>query len=189
MMTGIGRPVAWQRTGARAVPAELAPTAFYDAWFPRVYAYFARRTADTATAEDLTADAFERMVAALPRFRPTENPAATRVWVYRIAANVYKNSLRDEGRRRVRDAEWASGWEPVSGAARDESIALGQAVAALELEDQDILGLRYWDGLTAAEIGAVLGLSQREVYTALERCKRTLRRQLAPVMAPGAGGA
>ncbi len=167
------------------MPADFAPGPFYDEWFPRVYDYFARRTADVATAEDLTSDAFERVVAALPGFRPNQNPVATRVWVYRIAANVYKNSLRTDGRRRARDAAWAEGWQPVADVDREASIAVGQAVATLEPADREVLGLRYWEELPAGEIAKVLGVSQREVYTALERCKRALRRQLAPTVADG----
>lgn len=183
--TRVGRWLAWRSPVIQAMSTDFAPAAFYETWFPRVYAYFARRTADSATAEDLTASAFERMVAALPGFQPNDNPAATRVWVYRIAANVYKNSLRDESRRRARDTVWAEGWRPVSGSDLDQSIALGQAVAMLDPADQDVLGLRYWDELTAAEIAAVLGLNQREVYTILDRCLRELRRRLSPVVISG----
>jgi len=178
--TTIGRQRTWQVAGNRVASTDFAPATFYQTWFPRIYAYFARRTPDVAAAEDLTADTFERIVAALGGFRPNDNPAATRVWVYRIAANVYKNQLRETGRRQARDAAWGVGWEPVADADPEQSVALGQAVAVLDPVDRDMLGLRYWEGLTAGEIGAVLGMSRREVYTGLERCLRVLRRQLAP---------
>jgi RNA polymerase sigma factor (sigma-70 family) len=185
--TTMGRQGIWQAAVTRVMPTDFAPATFYRTWFARIHAYFARRTPDAATAEDLTADTFERIVSALPGFRPNDNPAAERVWVYRIAANVYKNHLREAGRRQARDATWAADWEPVAGGDREQSIALGQAVATLDAGDQDMLGLRYWEGLTAGEIGDVLGLSQREVYTGLERCLRALRRQLTEG-APGVGG-
>lgn len=187
--TRMGRQSAWQLATTHTVAAEFVPATFYETWFPLVYAYFARRTVDVATAEDLVADAFERMVAALPGFRPNENPVATRVWVYRIAANVYKNSLREEGRRRLRDTTWAEGWQPLAGVDAEQSIALGQAVATLEPADREVLGLRYWEELSAGEIAAVLGLKQREVYMILERCLRALRRQLAPAVASHAAAA
>jgi RNA polymerase sigma factor (sigma-70 family) len=181
-MTGprVGSRIAWRLPAIPAQSSAFAPAAFYEEWFPRVYAYFARRTADAAAAEDLTADTFERVVAALADFTPNENPAATRIWVYRIAANVYKNSLRHATRQQARDLAWAAAWRPESGADADQSIAVGQAVGALDYDDQNVLGLRYWDGLTAPEIAAVLGLRQREVYTILERCLRELRKRLEP---------
>ena len=80
---------------ASAARVALEAAAFYDRWFPLVYRYFRRRSSDTETAEDLTAETFERIVKALPRFEPGPHPErSTRVWVYRIAGNVYKNSLR-----------------------------------------------------------------------------------------------
>jgi RNA polymerase sigma factor (sigma-70 family) len=188
-MTTVGRRIAWQSAGTQTVANDFAPAAFYEAWFPRVYAYFARRTVDAAMAEDLTADTFERMVAALPGFQPNDNPAATRVWVYRIAANVYKNSLREAGRRHARDSAWAAGWQPVDQADPEQSIVLGQAVATLDPADRDVLGLRFWEDLTAGEIAGVLGVNQREVYTTLDRCMRALRRQLALTAARGRGAA
>jgi len=160
----------------------FSAAAFYETWFPRVYAYFARRTPDAATAEDLTADAFERIVVALPDFRPIGGAGvSTRVWVYRIAANVYKNALRGTGRRLAREAGWSERWRMVTDERADieQSLALGQAMAVLDPEDQDVLGLRFWEGLTASEIAAVRDCGPREVYTTIDRCLRALRRQIA----------
>jgi len=164
--------------------AEVTDTAaLFEAHFPLVYAYFRRRVADDATAEDLTAETFAHIVQALPAFRPEgEARRATRVWVYRIAGNVYKNALRARDRRLTRDDAWARGWRPVTGdrAEVERGLALGQAVAHLDPSDRDILGLRFWEGLSAPEIAAVTGLAPREVYTAIERAVRRLRRDLDP---------
>jgi RNA polymerase sigma-70 factor (ECF subfamily) len=160
----------------------VAAAAFYDAWFPRVYAYFARRTADAATAEDLAAETFERIVGALPAFRPIgDAEIVTRAWVYRIAANVYKNALRGRDRRLAREAGWRARWGDAADLRADleTRLALGQALALLPAEDRDLLGLRFWEGLTAREIAEVRDCGPREVYTAIDRCLRQLRRQLA----------
>ncbi len=159
----------------------LSPAAFYQAWFLPVYAYFARRTAHAALAEDLTADTFERLVSALPTLRADGGDhSSVRAWVYRAAANVFINALRGSGRRKTREDAWNVNWQPDSEgrAELESSLALGQAMARLRPEDQDLLGLKYWDGLTAAEIALVRGCEAREVYTAVERCLRALRRQL-----------
>ena len=161
----------------------LSASAFYERWFPAVYTYFRRRTSDEETAQDLTSETFERIVKALPRFRPGEDAErSTRVWVYRIAGNVYKNTLRRWSREAARDEAWAEGWTAVADERPDSerALLLGRAVLALDPLDRDILGLRFWEGLTAREIAEVVELSQREVYTALERCMRVLRRELEP---------
>ena len=153
----------------------------FERWLPPVYAYFRRRVADDETAEDLTSETFERILRALPRFSPRGDvERATRVWVYRIAGNVYKNTLRRWGRRGAHDAALAEGAPAAveERAGLEHALMVRRAMAALEAGDRDILTLRYWDGLTAREIAEVVGMAQREVYTALERCHRQLRRTL-----------
>lgn len=164
-----------------AAEARRAAATFYETWLPAVYAYFARRTPDAATAEDLTAAAFERMVGALPAVGDGQAAASTtRAWVYRVAGNVYKNALRESGRRSVRDEAWGASWRPEPGgrAELEMSLTVGQAMAQLPPTDRDLLGLRFWDGLNAVEIAAVHDCTPRAVYTAIERCLRQLKRQL-----------
>ncbi len=162
-----------------------AAAAFYDRWFPLVYAYFRRRTADTETAEDLTAETFERILKALGRFKPgPDAERSTRVWVYRIAGNVYKNTLRRWSREKVRHDAWADMWTSTIDR-RDDSdraILVARALQHLDPLDRDIVGLRFWEGLTAREIADVVDLTQREVYTAIERCVRQLQRRLRPIV-------
>src|SRR5437899_3079488 len=58
----------------------------YDRHFERVYAFVARRVRDRDAAEDVTADVFQRALAALPAFEWRGAPFA--VWLLRIAANA-----------------------------------------------------------------------------------------------------
>jgi RNA polymerase sigma-70 factor (ECF subfamily) len=156
---------------------------FYDAHLPLVYAYFARRTPDAPTAEDLTAETFERLAVAWPSFVPRGDPETTmRIWVYRVAANVYRNAWRGALRREARHAAWLSE-QPTSAdprTAAERRVLLGQALAGLTPSDRDLLGLRFWEELSAPEIAAVLDLNPREVYTRIERCLRVLKRELSP---------
>lgn len=159
----------------------LSPAAFYDAHVTRIYAYFLRRVPDAATAEDLTAVTFERLAAAWPAFVPRgDGDIAVRVWAYRAATNVLRNAWRDGTRRAARDTRWAAA-QPASTDPRadvERRVVLDQALAALAPDDRDLLGLRFWDDLSAPEIAAVLDLSQREVYTRIDRCLRQLKRQI-----------
>ena len=56
--------------------------------------------------------------------------------------------------------------------------ALARAVAQLPDEDRVIVRLRYWEGLTIADVARALGLQQRPLYRRLERCLRELRDRL-----------
>lgn len=53
--------------------------------------------------------------------------------------------------------------------------ALSQAIEALPAEDQLILRLRYWDGVTIANIARTLGLDQKPLYRRIEQLLTRLR--------------
>ena len=53
-----------------------------------------------------------------------------------------------------------------------------QALATLPAEDQVILRMRFWEGLSIADIARALGLEQKPLYRRIERALIELRRQL-----------
>src|ERR687887_2711260 len=86
--------------------------ALYRRTFPRVYGYVASLLFDRATAEDVTAQAFERAYRKRWTFRASRGSADA--WIFGIA----RNAALDELRRRKRtvalraDAESPSSQEP-----------------------------------------------------------------------------
>ncbi|MGH2349310.1 MAG: RNA polymerase sigma factor, partial [bacterium] len=52
--------------------------------------------------------------------------------------------------------------------------ALRSGIAALPLEDQVVVRMRYWDGFSVAEIARSLGLDQKALYRRLEGIQRRL---------------
>ena len=176
---------------AGEVSGRQSPAAFYDAHFPLVYAFFARRTPDTPTAEDLTAETFERLAVAWPDFEPQGGAdVATRVWVYRVAGNVLRNAWRSEVRREARGSAWSADQLGVADPRTEveNRLLLGHALAALAPDDRNLLGLRFWEELSAPEIALILNITPREVYTRVEHCLRALRRELAPEHEVNHGG-
>lgn len=63
----------------------------------KVLNYLYRFTGNRATAEDLTQEAFLRVVTHVHQYRPTGSVAG---WIYRIAGNLARNALRDRPLRR-----------------------------------------------------------------------------------------
>ena len=57
--------------------------------------------------------------------------------------------------------------------------ALNRALATLPSEDQVILRMSYWEGLSVADIARGLGLDQKSLYRRIERALRDLKQQLA----------
>ena len=72
-----------------AVRAASDPEAFvqlYNAYFQRVYCYIYYRCEDTATAEDLTGQVFERLLAHINHYAPEKGPFEA--WLFAIARNA-----------------------------------------------------------------------------------------------------
>jgi RNA polymerase sigma factor (sigma-70 family) len=56
--------------------------------------------------------------------------------------------------------------------------ALERAIAGLPADDQAILRLRYWSGVTVARIAVMTGQDQKQLYRRFERLSRGLKQRL-----------
>jgi RNA polymerase sigma-70 factor, ECF subfamily len=156
--------------------ADLAFDQLYRSSRDDVYAYVASLLRDGPAAEEVTATAFERAYRKRSRFDPGRGEP--RAWLFGIA----RNAALDELRRRGRQADLAA--EPVdaSSAAVDESaaeserrLAVSAALASLEPRQRELIALKFFAGLTNAEIAAVLGISESNAGTKLHRAVTKLR--------------
>ncbi len=140
-----------------------------------VYAYAAGLLRDRAAAEDVTAAAFERAYRKRSRFDASRGSA--RAWLFGIA----RNTALDELRRRGRQA--ALGTEPVDTAslpAPDDGrgemrLLLDEALARLEARERELIALKFFAGLSNAEIARVIGTSASNAGTRLHRTMDKLR--------------
>ena len=64
------------------------------------------------------------------------------------------------------------------GERRRLAAALADALAALSPDDQRLLRMHFWDGLTVAEAARRLGVPQKPLYRRIERALVTLRDRL-----------
>jgi RNA polymerase sigma-70 factor (ECF subfamily) len=129
---------------------------------------------------DLTQEILLQLWKAYPRYLP-ERPFST--WMYRIALNVAISSLRKQsrpGREPVPFDESAHDVPHESGVSSEmeERIAtLHQLISECQPLDRALL-LLYLDGCSYRQIAAVLGLSETNVGTKLNRLKQDLRQNL-----------
>jgi RNA polymerase sigma-70 factor, ECF subfamily len=177
---------AWRSTsvnGALIATAEAAPRET-DIAFERlyrssrddVYAYVASLVRDAAAAEEVTSTAFERAYRKRSRFDPSRGEP--RAWLFGIA----RNAALDELRRRGRQAELAA--EPAdlvsapaheSAEGNERRLALTAALASLETRERELIALKFFAGLSNAEIAAVVGVSESNAGTKLHRAVTKLR--------------
>jgi RNA polymerase sigma-70 factor (ECF subfamily) len=138
-------------------------TAAFEALYVRhrspVYRYLRTRTTDGDDAADLTALTFERAFVAIARYRP--GGAGVRAWLVGIA----RNASIDHGRRRLAAPRPERPSDPDEGlearfVADEAASELRGRVAALSPDQRDAIVLRFAAGLTAREIGDVLGKSE-----------------------------
>lgn len=163
-----------------APPAgEIATDSFealYERTFPKVYAYVASIVRDRAGAEDVTSQAFERAYRRRRSFRPGRG--SPEAWVFGIARNAALDELRRRKRRARLESEPAD--EGAFSPEDDAELALRReavrsALAGLDPRERDLVALKFAGGLSNAEIGLVLGLSESNAGTKLHRTVTKLR--------------
>ncbi len=148
-----------------------------DVWFDAlfrahagaVHRYFARR-APADDVPDLTAD----VLATAWRRRDDVPDGSELPWLYRTAGFVLANHRR-KGRpvpvERVPDEPDDA--DPEHLVLADEAVRT--ALATLSARDRRVLLLHAWEGLTGAELAAVLGIGRGGADAALSRARSRLR--------------
>ena len=161
----------------RADPSAFG--ALYERHRLAVYRYLRARTSSDDAAADLAALTFERALAGLDRFRPAGGgfPA----WLLRIARNAAIDAARrDRGTRSLDElpplGHPAAADDPEAAALRAAELdELRRHVHRLGEPAAEALALRYGAGLSAREIGAVIGKSEAATQKLLSRALEALR--------------
>jgi RNA polymerase sigma-70 factor, ECF subfamily len=166
-----------QRLVAQAQRDPKAFGSLYDGYVDRVYRYCYRRTGSHYEAEELTAQTFRRALEALPKYEWRGTPFGA--WLFRIAGNL----IADRGKRREvpidgKDFE-QSDTEPIDGLLEAEEVdELWQAVYGLPLYQQQVLVLRYAQGLSTREVARIVNRSETATKQLVYRSLKTLRERL-----------
>jgi RNA polymerase sigma-70 factor, ECF subfamily len=160
-------------------PGALAE--LYDRHFSGIYRYCYRRTRHQADAEDLTEQVFLKMVDSIERYRP--RGLAFSSWLYRIAHNL----LVDRYRRSGRDAMALSDELPDRGPHADPAALLQHsedrrrllhAIQRLTPEQQQVITMRFIDGLEIEEIARLTGRRSGAIHSMQHRALASLYRLL-----------
>jgi RNA polymerase sigma-70 factor, ECF subfamily len=155
--------------------------ALFDAQYTPVYRYLAHRLGDRAAAEDLAAETFLRAYAARSGFVD----GSPRAWLFTIATNLLRDHTRGAGRRQAALAEWAG--RPATVAEPEFELPdpqLALALAALRMEEREVLLLFAWAELSYDEIAVVTGVAIGTVRSRLARARAHLTAELAPERTP-----
>lgn len=157
-------------TGLAASQTGVDPVALlFERHQAELFAYLCRMLHNRQWAEDLTQETFLKALNARTHLPEVENH---RAWLYRIATNLALDALR----RRQRFT-WLHFQDP---AGQDDADPPGQdgveaALAALPPAYRAPLILYSHYGLSIAEVGQALNLSQAAVKTRLFRARELFR--------------
>jgi RNA polymerase sigma-70 factor (ECF subfamily) len=146
-------------------------------------------TGGSSDAEDVVQEAMVKAYRALDRFR-AESPL--RPWLLRIVANEARNRRRSTGRRTRLAERVGTLSAPLVAAPSVEGRAVADdgarrmlaAVARLRDQDREVIALRYFAGLSEAEMAEALGVARGTVKSRLARALGRLR----PLVAALDGG-
>ena len=140
-----------------------------------VFRYLRARTRTEDEALDLAGVTFERAFSNLARFRRRDG--GVQAWLFRIA----RNTAIDAHRRQRSTVDLAGADAQLGRLAveadrlHNESTEIRDLVSRLPHDQGEALLLRYAGGLTAKEIGVVIGKREGAVQKQIERALAALR--------------
>lgn len=150
--------------------------------YPRIYRYVRYRVNDDMTAEDLTAEIFERAY----RYRDTYDSArsAFSTWITQIAHNWVNNHLISEERHERHETPTDGEMEdlPSAEASPEAQIVAREAIQQLLMclerlaaRDRQVVALRFGSDVRNKDIAELLELKEHTVSVILLRALERLR--------------
>jgi RNA polymerase sigma factor (sigma-70 family) len=141
--------------------------------YQHVYRYLRRRIRDPHRAEELTQDVFAAAAAGLPDAREGDPPVLA--WLYTVARRRFVDEtrrLKREKRVDLPETRSSSDYGPFV------AQALREALGALPRGQSQVLVLKLLRGLTFAEIGHEVGLTEAAAKMRFRRALDALREEL-----------
>jgi len=172
--------------------AQKAPDAFaklYDQYYPRIFGYILRRTANLEAAQDLTSETFFNALNKLWQFRWRNVSFSS--WLYKIAANEINQYFRKAEYKKSISLEelQEQGFEPVSPDNPESELIEAQEklrqhreflevqnkIVLLPTKYQEVIALRFFEQKQIKEISEILGKKEGTVKSLLHRAVEKLR--------------
>lgn len=192
MMSPRSHPTPRERSSVSAKIQDAFDTLYRD-HVDLMYRYASRLCGETEAAKDLVQETFLNAYRGFTRFR---GEAQISTWLYTIASRA---CLRMRRRRKGAPQRELSLEEfvptsdgefhlqiPVDDLSPEEALqnkqlrqALNDAIDRLPPKYKMVLVLRDMEGLSAKEVGTVMGLNERAVKSRLHRARLFVRRELS----------
>lgn len=154
----------------------------YARYAKAIYNFFRRAAPRAEAADDLLQKTFLKLHTSRHRYR---SEGLFRSWIFTVARNVLRDDGRERRRRPTAEAEQFDDERTLTTAAgerRNQSPEVGlivaEALTALPLTQREVIVLSRYHGMSYAEIGDLLGISENAVKQRAFQAMRKLRRRL-----------
>jgi RNA polymerase sigma-70 factor, ECF subfamily len=147
---------------------------FYLRYSNNVFRYVRTIVHTEDDAEDVTQQAFAKLITAIDRYEPGVSPFTA--WMLRLAHNVAIDHLRTG--RAVTSDDLVAAEEPAEDAEGSRLSDVRTALAMLPSEQRTVVVLRHLVGLSPCEIAERMGRSEASVHGLHHRARRALQLEL-----------
>jgi len=159
---------------------EAALAEVYDTYAPAIYRYACRHLGNSDSAQEIVADTFHRFLVALKQGAGPQQELSA--WLYRVAHNLIADFYRRESIRGAVeiDENMPSRALQTEAAAlqREEITRMRQAFQHLPSLQQQVINLRFGEGLSLEEVAQVTEKTVGAVKALQHRAIEALRKML-----------
>jgi RNA polymerase sigma-70 factor (ECF subfamily) len=156
----------------------------YDEYYPRIFGYVLRRTADLDVTQDVVSETFLKALKNLGKFR-WQN-VAFGSWLYRIASNEIVNFFRKKkptvSLDKISDPASSSNHlqEIIQAqeklAEHQDFLVIQKQISSLDVKYQEVINLRFFEKKQIKEIAQILGKNEGTIKSLLHRGLEKLRK-------------
>ena len=136
---------------------------------------------DPVEAEDVAQEAFLKLLEAAPRYRPTAN---IRTYLYRIVSRLCIDYARKKRPILTDDLAQRADCSPSPAAAlvvKEQDAEIRRAMDGLPPRQRMAVILKYFEGLSYADIAKAMGTTVKATERLLYRARKALRTSLAHI--------
>ena len=151
----------------------------YEQYMPKVYRYINFRIRDEDTSQDLTSTVFQKALSKFSGFNP--HKASFSTWIFTITRNTVIDYYRVH-KKHEHSEPWTSEYTPAESPSPEEEVIrteytqkLRDFLSRLKKREQDVIILKYSNGMSNREIAEALNLTESNVGSILCRTIRRLR--------------
>jgi RNA polymerase sigma-70 factor (ECF subfamily) len=155
----------------------------FDTYYNRVYAFLYARLNNTAQAEDLACQTFLKIAEKFDTYDNRKGAMST--WIFTIALNEMRDFLRSRKGLTMVDYEELTNLQSSENveddyAERELRRTVFSLLGSLDERHRSIVLLKYYGDLTNKEISGILGISETNISTILNRSIKILKNELIP---------